>query len=129
MIALLAGIPIASAITGYTWYRHARHQRIKELYARAIAWDQPEGAHVRPIDRPVERKCSCSPYAWNPLLAREMCSQHGYLAEKLADEVSLRGYAMTGVPTMHQHLEYWCEHCPQYGECLVCGQNHEREGA
>lgn len=36
------------------------------------------------------------------------------LREKLRDEALM------------QPEEWWCEHCPQYGECSVCGQTHER---
>ena len=44
------------------------------------------------------------------------------LIEKLTDEAMMHGsWSPSG-----QAMEYWCEHCPQYGACCVCGQTHER---
>lgn len=47
------------------------------------------------------------------------------LREKLADEAIIRGHDREPEP----EPEYWCEHCPQYGFCCVCGQTHERTRA
>ncbi len=54
--------------------------------------------------------------------------QRAQLREKLADEAviaSMYGAEAEVYPAEgHQAMEYWCEHCPQYGECVVCGQRH-----
>ncbi len=43
-----------------------------------------------------------------------------HLVEKLTDEAMMQG----SWPPSGQAMEFWCEHCPQYGHCCVCGQDH-----
>ncbi len=43
-----------------------------------------------------------------------------YLVEKLTDEAMMHG----SWPPSGQAMEYYCEHCPQYGHCSICGQDH-----
>ncbi len=43
-----------------------------------------------------------------------------HLVEKLTDEAMMHG----SWPPSGQAMEYWCEHCPQYGHCSICGQDH-----
>ncbi len=46
--------------------------------------------------------------------------QIAMLTEKLTDEAMMHG----SWPPSGQAMEYWCEHCPQYGHCCICGQDH-----
>jgi hypothetical protein len=70
---------------------------------------------------------------------------HPSLVEKLADELGERlrmspdqlrygcavgtgfvqlDYGPRQVDAWPADREYWCEHCPQYGHCSICGQDH-----
>jgi len=67
------------------------------------ASDRPEGARGQTYAHLTEvADFHLSPY------------QVEMLREKLADEAITRG----------REPEYWCEFCPQYGHCCICGQNH-----
>lgn len=91
--------------------RRYRRRKIKHSRVRAELL-QPVPRDTRMLDRYLERPA---------ILARGRISfaqDNPLLVEKLADEAITRGQAM----------EYWCEHCPQYGECCVCGQTHDRAG-
>ena len=66
------------------------------------------------LDRALERPAILSFARANELLV-----------EKLTDEAMMHG----SWPPAGQAMEYWCEHCPQYGHCSICGQDHIGGGA
>lgn len=63
-------------------------------------------------------------------MATEKLTQYqlDQLHQKLADEAiiaSLYGSDAEVFPAPeNEWYEYFCEFCPQYGECHVCGQRH-----
>ena len=89
-------------------WRYSRAYRRRTLRKSAV-WQALAQPAVWPSERALER-----PAVLGRVEAALTPYQVEMLHEKLSDEALMRPE------------EWWCEHCPQYGECGVCGQKHER---
>lgn len=87
-------------------WRYSRAYRRKKMRESAVIQTL-----MRPLEHPSERALE-RPAVLGRVEAALTLYQRDMLCEKLSDEM-----------LMHPE-EWWCEHCPQYGECCVCGQTH-----
>lgn len=101
-------------------WRYSRAYRRRKI-KRSAVW-QVLRRPIRTCDQALEQRLQ------RPAVLSRY--QQDGLREKLAEEGLIYGCAVgTGFMRLnYQELEQFCEHCPVWGKCCVCGQEHGIEG-
>jgi hypothetical protein len=102
--------------------RAYRRRKIRQsrVYTELLSPIRPD---AEALDRALERPAILTRMRDFRTVPRSMQPwPNELLVEKLTDEAMMHGSWPIG-------REYYCEHCPQYGHCSICGQDHVGGGA